>query len=214
MTPPEQTRAEFQRARRTGEVEARLSSIRESARAEIASGVAPADLRMGAVAQRVDLATSSLYSYHSGRSALLLDVLADDLDHWLISVVDALADIPTGDARAVSVVIANLASRRPTLAPLLVELTANLEASVDSETLAAFKARTGEHVRAAALAIETVLPEVDGDAAMRYLRALIIGLWSFGAAPTASSGADGRSWFGHELQAATHAVLRGLGQRP
>ena len=65
-------------------------------------------------------------------------------------------------------------------------------------------------MRSLAAAIERNLSTVDGERAVRALRALVVGLWSFATEDPADPDVDEIEWFRQEFGASFRAVLMGL----
>lgn len=207
-------RGDYERARRPGEREQRRQHIVTAVRSEITAGRPGNELTISMIARAAGLSPAGIYTYYRGRESILLDVLVHDLEQWL---GDAAARLDSADAPSVDAVAGMIVDRLatvPTLAPLLTELTNGIEAAADPGDLAAFKARAAARVDTTARALERALPGLDGHAALRYVRALVIGLWAYGtphAGQATGSTLDlTRAWFDEELRRSLTAVLRGL----
>lgn len=207
-------RRTYQRARRPAERDDRRRRITEAVRSEIAAGRSIQSLTVTAIARTAGLSPAGLYTYYRGRESILLDVLAEDLDRWLGGTATALDEAgPTSAVGATTLLVDQLAMT-PTLPALLTELTNGIETAAVADDLAEFKRRAASAVEMAAAALDRALPGVDGHAALRYVRALVIGLWAYGtpdsATATATTSDAAHAWFDGELRRALAATLTGL----
>jgi AcrR family transcriptional regulator len=203
-------RANWVRARRTGERDERVRLIIEGARDLVVASGRATSLSITDLAQAGGMSPAGLYKYFTGREAILLAVLEEDLELWLNSSAKALAAVPANQRKGIERRIAHLVcvslAEYPSLPPLLVALSNELEASASQKAISDFKLRAAAELERVSEQLDRLLPGIDGPRMMTYLRALIVGLWSFGRTGAL---ATSRVWLITEVERAFAELLTG-----
>lgn len=210
----------FQRAREPEQKEQRRRALLDAAAALLADGDLEA-VTLSAIARAVGLAKSNVYRYFESREEILLELLVDDEVAWVGELEQALAPLAgSDDADQVAAVVAATIARRPLTCELISVVAAVLERNLSATSVAGFKARVLEvsrRIRNALHAALPSLPHAHAEALLRYLHALVAGLWPMAhpAPPTASVLARPEfhgmcSQFDVDLRGALAAMLRGL----
>jgi AcrR family transcriptional regulator len=210
----------FQRARDAEAKEIRRQDLLAAARALVADeGVAAVGL--SAIARAAGLAKSNVYRYFASREEILLELLADDVEGWLIDTERALAPLAARrDAHAVADALAHTIAARPLTCELISIVASVLEHNVSLPAALAYKERMLQLSIRVSNALHAALPAIPHDRSAtfaRYLHALIAGLW-----PMANPGeqmrgilarreyASLRCDFERDLRGALRPLLAGL----
>ncbi len=208
--PKEATdRETWQRARRPAEQAARRTAIVDGARELLRTATTPEGISTAALARSAGVSAATMYTYFSGRDAILLTATGHELGDWMADLTHRLAaehlDLDTVADHTSRSLDAHPSARR--LLPALPSLLAGANPTEAHDA----KAELGRQVRSLAAAIEHSLPTVDGERAVRALRALVVGLWSFATEHPADPDVEEIEWFRKEFGASFRAVLIGLG---
>lgn len=180
----------FQRARRPEQIEARRTSILETARAMLAERPV-ADISLRELADRVGLAKSNVLRYFDSREAIFLEVLDDGWTTWLDDVERALStplDAAPGFAREerlASVLVDSLLERR-LLCELISAMASVLERNISLDFARTFKRRAAANTQRLADLVSAKIPELSASGAAHFaggVFALVAGMWPY-ANPT------------------------------
>lgn len=183
-------RAEFQRARAPAEKAQRRRQILAACAALLAAGGWEA-VSLSAIARGAGIAKSNLYRYFESREDILLELLVEDEDAWVGELEGALAPLAgRGDIDAVARAVAATLAARPATCKLIPLLAGVLEQNVSAAAVLRFKTRLlGVSLRIGnALHVAVPgLPHAQTGALLRYLHALVAGLWPMAHPPAASA---------------------------
>ncbi|MEZ4398492.1 MAG: TetR family transcriptional regulator [Kofleriaceae bacterium] len=210
----------FQRARDPEQKEQRRQDLLAAARQLIAAGGLPA-VGLSAIAREAGLAKSNVYRYFGSREEILLELLAEDADAWATAFEAAAAALTASDdvARVAAIVAATVAAQ-PMTCELIAVVAGVLEHNTSATAAAAFKARMlALSIRIHDVLVATLpsLPPARATDVVRYLHALIGGLWPM-ARPNATMCAilaepryaSLRCDFEADLRGCLRALLSGL----
>jgi AcrR family transcriptional regulator len=220
----------FQRARQPKQKQQRRQEILAAA-AELLDqqmsakpGGSLEGLSLSAIARSAKLAKSNIYRYFESREQILLALLIEQENAAVSAIEQKLVPLRgTNQVEDVASVLAEVLASHPKLC-LLISVVANvLEHNLSHDSIVEFKEallhvsiRIGNALQAALPA----LPHQRTFALLRYLHALISGLWPMGhPAPLADEVlknqrfAAFRSDFTHDLAGALGATLAGLVDR-
>ncbi|MEV8394352.1 MULTISPECIES: TetR family transcriptional regulator [unclassified Streptomyces] len=185
------SRAEFQRARRPGEIEARRSAILDAARGMLLDRPL-SDISLRELAAEVGLAKSNVLRYFESREAIFLELLDAAWQSWLEGLGTRLRNpLPTDGtpyARewAVAAEVADSLVARPMLCELLSAMAAVLERNISLEFTREFKRKaTANNDRLASL-VAGQLPHLPRATVLRFASTVLVmvaGMWPF-ANPT------------------------------
>jgi AcrR family transcriptional regulator len=215
--------ATFQRAREPEQKQQRRRELLAAARALLQEGGVEA-VSLSAIARVAGAAKSNVYRYFEGREAILLEILVDDELLWADELEAALAPLAgSDDAEAVATTVARTVAARPVTCGLIAVVANVLEHGLSVPTALGFKTQLLEVSRRIRDALHVALPSLPprhAEALLRYLHALVAGLWPMSrptpamaqvlAAPEFHSL---RSVFIDDLAGALGALLRGLSER-
>ncbi len=214
------TRLSFQRAREPEQKELRRRSLVDAAVRLLAEGGLEA-VTLSAIARAADLAKSNVYRYFGSREEILLEILVDDELAWVGELERQLAPLAgTDDLETVANTIARTIAARPTTC-MLISVVANvLEHNLTPEAVGRFKQRVLELSIRVGNTLRVAVPALPDDrieGLLRYLHALIAGLWPMAhPAPLVAEAlteprfASLRCDFETDLGGAVGAMLRGL----
>jgi len=162
---------EFQRARTDEQREQRRRVILDTA-ADMLSGMPVAELSLNELSRRVGLAKSNVLRYFETREAVLLELLATELQEW----VDALGKdrpMPGGDLRdrsdGLAALLAESLAARPMLCDLASAQAAVLERNVSTEVVLSHKRAVRASAEHLARTIMRVLPELGRAEALQVI---------------------------------------------
>lgn len=130
-----------------------------------------AALSLNELSRRVGLAKSNVLRYFETREAVLLDLLAAELQQW----VDALADmpVPAGPLRArgdqLALLLADSLVARPVLCDLASAQAAVLERNVSTEVVLSHKRAIRASVEQLAQIIGRLMPELGREDALQVI---------------------------------------------
>lgn len=181
-------RAEFQRARRPGEIEARRVAILGAARGMLLDRPR-ADISLRELATEVGLAKSNVLRYFGSREAIFLELLNVS---WLDGLEVLLQEPLPTDGRpyaretAVATRIAESLVSQPMLCELLSATAAVLERNISLEFAREFKGKAKANNDRLAAVVAERLPGLPRTAAQQFAAAVLVilsGLWPF-ANPT------------------------------
>lgn len=214
------TEPAFQRARAPDQKEQRRIDVLTAARRLlVAEGVAAVGL--SAIAREVGLAKSNLYRYFGSREEILLALLSDELVAWLGEFERAAEPLRgSDDVDRVAQALAHTMAGRPIACALIAVVAGVLEHNTSVDAAEEFKAQMLElatRLRIALTAALPALPYFRAAAVVRYLHALIAGLWPMANPPplmreilARPAYADLASDFEADLRGGARAMLRGL----
>ncbi len=214
------SRTGFQRARQPEQKEQRRQELLDAAARLLADGGLDA-VTLSAIARAAGLAKSNVYRYFGSREEILLEILVDDEQSWVGELERELAPLAgSGDVDAVAATLARTIAARPVTC-MLISVVANvLEHNTTPEAVARFKGRVLEltiRIRNALHAALPALPHDQTEALLRYLHALIAGLWPMAnPAPLAGALMEQPQFRGMctelepDLRGALAALLHGL----
>ncbi|MFB7495883.1 TetR family transcriptional regulator [Streptomyces sp. NPDC056161] len=184
-------RAEFQRARRPGEIEARRLAILDAARGMLLDRPL-ADISLRELATEVGLAKSNVLRYFESREAIFLELLNVSWQSWLDGLEVLLQEPLPTDGRpyareaAVATRIAESLVSQPMLCELLSATAAVLERNISLEFAREFKGKAKANNDRLAAVVAARLPGLPRTAAQQFAAAVLVilsGLWPF-ANPT------------------------------
>lgn len=210
----------FQRAREPGQKEQRRHELIAAAHRLLVQGGLEA-VTLSAIARAAGLAKSNVYRYFESREEILLDILVADELAWVGELETGLAPLAgSGDIDAVATEVARTIAARPVTCQLISVVANVLEHNLSGQAVLRFKARVMElsiRIRNALLAALPDLPHDRTEALLRYLHALVAGLWPMAHPAPAAASVMTRpefraicSEFEPDLGGAFAALLRGL----
>jgi len=163
---------DFQRARSDEQRAERRAAILATAAAMLAE-MPVADLSLNELSRRVGLAKSNVLRYFDSREAVLLELLEDTVERWLVALEPQLPD-PADDPdplvradRLASAIASSLAGEAM-LCDLVGAQAAVLERNVSPAVAARFKRSLLVSVDRFAEQVRGALPELDQHAAHRF----------------------------------------------
>jgi len=188
----------FQRARRPEQIEARRTSILETAREMLAERPV-ADISLRELADRVGLAKSNVLRYFDSREAIFLEVLDASWTSWLDDVERALGtplDPPLDPAsgfasgfareeRLADVLVDSLLARR-LLCELISAMASVLERNISLDFARTFKRGAAANTQRLADLVSAQIPELSAAGAAHFaggVLVLVAGMWPY-ANPT------------------------------
>lgn len=176
----------FQRARRPEQIEARRTSILETAREMLAERPV-ADISLRELADRVGLAKSNVLRYFDSREAIFLEVLDASWTSWLDDVERALGtplDPAPGFAREerlAGVLVDSLLARR-LLCELISAMGSVLERNISLDFARTFKRRAAANTQRLADLVSAQIPELSAAGAAHFaggVFVLVAGMWPY-----------------------------------
>lgn len=209
----------FQRARVPEHKEQRRNDLLEAAR-RLLGATGLAEVGLSAIAREAGVAKSNVYRYFGSREEILLAILTDDVAGWLATIERELAPLAgAGDPTKVAQILARSIAALPRTCELIASV-AVLERHLTDEAAAVFKAHMLELSIRIRNALHVALPAISIERAaglVRYLHALIAGLWPMAhPGPATSNVLRGREYaslvveFETDLRGALRAMLTGL----
>ena len=172
--------ADFQRARRPAQKAQRRHDLLAAASALLAEGGLEA-VTLSALARAAGLAKSNVYRYFGSREEILLEILVEDEAAWLAELERELAPLAgVGDLEAVATIVSRTIAARPVTCQLIAAVASVLEHNLSADAVLRFKTRVLElsiRIRNALHAALPQLPHAHTEALLRYLHALVAGLW-------------------------------------
>lgn len=210
----------FQRARQPAQKQQRRADLLDAAAALLADGGLAA-VSLSAIARTAGLAKSNVYRYFESREEILLELLIEDERAWVGDLERALAPLAgTGDVGRVAAALAATVVARPRTCQLIAVVANVLEHNLSEESVDRFKAQVLEISIRITNALHAALPDLPHDSTaglLRYLHALIAGLWPMAnPAPIAAKVLTNPDYqpfvcdFEADLAGAVAAMLRGL----
>jgi len=210
---------QFQRARRPAQKEQRRRELLAAA-IELLDGGLDA-VTLSAIARTAGVAKSNVYRYFESREEILLELLLDDLLDMVSPMEKALAPLAgTSDVEAVAGAVTRVLVERPRLCALISVVANVLEHNLSTDVLRDFKEQVLEVSIRIGNALHAAVPGLPAERApalVRYLNALIAGLWPMAHPPEALEVvfddphyAPLRSRFNDDLSGALTALLRGV----
>lgn len=210
----------FQRARQPEQKEQRRQELLAAAAQLLADGGLEA-VSLSAIARAAGLAKSNVYRYFGSREEILLEILVDDEQSWVGELERELAPLAgSGDVDAVADTLARTIAARPVTCTLISVVANVLEHNTTPEAVLQFKSRVLEltiRIRNALHAALPALPHDQTEALLRYLHALVAGLWPMAnPAPLAGELMEQPQFramcteFEPDLRGALAALLHGL----
>jgi len=174
------SRTGFQRARQPEQKEQRRRELLDAAARLLADGGLEA-VSLSAIARTAGLAKSNVYRYFGSREEILLEILVDDEQSWVGELERQLSPLAgSGDVDAVAETLARTIAARPVTCTLISVVANVLEHNTTPEAVLQFKSRVLEltiRIRNALHAALPALPHEQTEALLRYLHALVAGLW-------------------------------------
>lgn len=170
----------FQRARDPEQKAQRREELLGAARALLTTeGLGGVGL--SAIARAAGLAKSNVYRYFGSREEILMALLADDAFAWLAEFEREIAPLAgRNDAAQVAAVLARTISAHALTCQLIAVVAGVLEHNTSEAAAAEFKQQMLDLSIRIRNAIHAALPAIPIDrviAFVRYLHALIAGLW-------------------------------------
>ncbi|MEZ4363735.1 MAG: TetR family transcriptional regulator [Kofleriaceae bacterium] len=210
----------FQRAREPEQKEQRRRELLEAAATLLRDGGLEA-VSLSAIARAAGVAKSNVYRYFESREEILLEILVEDEQAWVSDLERLLAPLAgRGQIKEVAELVARSIAARPLTCELISVVAAVLEHNLSLATVTQFKARVLEvsiRIRNALHAALPQLPHEHSEALLRYLHALVAGLWPMAhPAPAASEAMEQLelrglcSEFAVDLAGALSAMMLGL----
>lgn len=170
----------FQRARQPEQREQRRQELLAAATELLADGGLDA-VSLSAIARAAGVAKSNVYRYFGSREEILLEILVQDELAWVSDLERALAPLAgTDDVDAVAALVASTIAARPITCQLISVVANVLEHNLSVDAAVDFKSRVLElsiRIRNALHAALPGLPHEHTEALLRYLHALVAGLW-------------------------------------
>lgn len=170
----------FQRARDPEQKAQRRQELLEAARALLAAD-GLAGVGLSAIARAAGLAKSNVYRYFGSREEILMALLADDAFAWLAAFEREVAPLAgRNDAAQVAAILARTIGAHALTCQLIAVVAGVLEHNTSEAAAAEFKAQMLDLSIRIRNAIHAALPAIPIDrviAFVRYLHALIAGLW-------------------------------------
>jgi AcrR family transcriptional regulator len=183
----------FQRARSDEQRALRSQAILETAAAMLAE-MPVGDLSLNELSRRVGLAKSNVLRYFDSREDVLLHLLLGASREWLAQLA---ADVPSAvrrragfprRAEQLAAVMAGSLAERPTLCDLMGAQAAVLEHNVSVAAVTSYKLAALEDAEAFVALVRDALPELDEDAAWRFMAGtwlMTSALWAHARPPEA-----------------------------
>lgn len=170
----------FQRARDPEQKAQRREELLGAARTLLTTeGLAGVGL--SAIARAAGLAKSNVYRYFGSREEILMALLADDAFAWLAAFEREVAPLAgRNDAAQVAAILARTIGAHALTCQLIAVVAGVLEHNTSEAAAAEFKAQMLDLSIRIRNAIHAALPAIPIDrviAFVRYLHALIAGLW-------------------------------------
>lgn len=170
----------FQRARDPEQKAQRREELLGAARTLLTTeGLAGVGL--SAIARAAGLAKSNVYRYFGSREEILMALLADDAFAWLAEFEREIAPLAgRNDATQVAAILARTISAHALTCQLIAVVAGVLEHNTSAAAAAEFKQQMLDLSIRIRNAIHAALPAIPIDrviAFVRYLHALIAGLW-------------------------------------
>lgn len=170
----------FQRARDPEQKAQRRQELLGAARALLAAD-GLAGVGLSAIARAAGLAKSNVYRYFGSREEILMALLADDAFAWLAAFEREVAPLAgSNDAAQVAAILARTIGVHALTCQLIAVVAGVLEHNTSEAAAAEFKAQMLDLSIRIRNAIHAALPAIPIDrviAFVRYLHALIAGLW-------------------------------------
>jgi AcrR family transcriptional regulator len=210
----------FHRARQPAQKQQRREQLVAAAATLLRDGGVDA-VTLSAIARAAAVAKSNVYRYFESREQILLEILLAEEQAWVGELERALAPLAgQDDPDAVAAALARTLAARPTACALIAVVANVLEHNLSVDSVRAFKSRVLEISIRIGNALHAALPGLPHDrteALLRYLHALIAGLWPI-AHPSAPAAevmerpefATLCSDFETDVRGALAAMLRGL----
>ena len=210
----------FQRAREPAQKAQRTRALVAAATRLLARhGVAAVTL--SEIARTAGVVKSNVYRYFESREHILLEILLSEQTVWLDELERALAPIAgRADVDGVARAIAATIARRPVACELMSVMANVLEHNLSADAVLDVKLRTLALSERAGAALRAALPALTDDdvaALLRYLHALVAGLWPMAhPAPVMAEVLTRTEMCGlvcafePDLRGAVGALLRGL----
>lgn len=210
----------FQRARQPEQRQQRRQELLDAAAELLAEGGLEA-VSLSAIARAASVAKSNVYRYFGSREEILLEILVQDEQAWVSEFERALAPLAgTDDVDAVAGLVASTIAARPVTCELISVVANVLEHNLSADAAVEFKSRVLELSIRISNALHTALPSLPHEhtaALLRYLHALIAGLWPMAnPAPLMAALIERPDYhsmcseFEPDLRGAFAAMLRGL----
>jgi AcrR family transcriptional regulator len=180
----------FQRARSAERKAQRRRALLE-ATAELVDEAGVGAVSLSAIARRVGLCKSNIYTYFESREHILLELLHDDWSAWTADTEVALVKLERpADAATVAQLLTRSFIARPRLCQLASVVTSVLEKNVSEDAIVEFKTRAlSLGIRAAAM-LHATLPALELELCAWLLKptfALVAGLWPMAHPPPAAA---------------------------
>jgi len=176
---------DFQRARRPVQKEQRRRELLAAATELLGEGFDAVTL--SGIARAAGVAKSNVYRYFESREEILLELLLDDLAGMVTVLEKALAPLRgTEDVDAAAATVTRVLVDRPRLCALLSIVSSVLEHNLSTEVLRDFKEQVLEVSIRIGNALRRVVPRLPAERApaiLRYVNALIAGLWPMAHPP-------------------------------
>jgi len=170
----------FQRARQPEQKEQRRQELLDAASHLIAEGGLEA-VTLTAIARAAKVAKSNVYRYFGSREEILLEILLEDELAWVRELERALYGMGGGEeVDQVATIMARTIAARPVTCQLISVVANVLEHNLTPEAVVAFKSRVLDLSIRIGNALHAVLPGLPRtriEPLLRYLHALIAGLW-------------------------------------
>ncbi|MDE2419739.1 MAG: TetR family transcriptional regulator [Gammaproteobacteria bacterium] len=170
----------FVRARKPEQVAQRRESI-IVAMADLLREMKPEQISLNEVARRAGLAKSNLYRYFDSREAILLELLKEDSLHWIMKAELALKSLESSnDMTATTTTLAKVTAAETRMCQLLSQISSGMEQQISDTVIFTFNQHIEDMLDRLTQALHKTLPALplnELSQAMRYVIALLIGLW-------------------------------------
>jgi AcrR family transcriptional regulator len=170
----------FQRARQPEQKEQRRQELLDAAARLLGDGGLEA-VTLTAIARAAKVAKSNVYRYFGSREEILLEILVDDELAWVRDLERALYGMGGGDEiDTVASIMARTIAARPITCQLISVVANVLEHNLTAEAVLRFKSRVLELSIRIGNALHAALPDLPRsrtEALLRYVHALVAGLW-------------------------------------
>lgn len=161
----------WERARKPAQKEQRRRDILDAAATLFDEGGLDA-ASLTAIGKRAGLSKANLYRYFGSREAILLALLAEEQDAWIVSLERDLALLgPTEDLPRLASVLAGSFDAHPRMCALLPVAPTVLENNVTLETAAAMKRKAFLTLLRVVNALHATLPRLGPDGARQVVTA-------------------------------------------
>lgn len=191
-------RESFQRARSPEKKAQRREALLAAAADLVDEGGVDA-VSLAALAKRVGLSKSNIYTYFESREHILLELMHAEWAAWMEGIApDLVALAGKNDGDAVAAVLAEHYLARPRLCALVAVVTSVLEQNVSEEAIAEFKTHTLALSARGAAMLHATLPALPFERCAWLLKPIFVavaGFWPLANPPPAVAAVMARPEF-------------------